>query len=835
MPKKKISLEQYKTTQEYQLWCNIEQLCNQYGLSGDNYITRKDLGGFFWEPLWERIYKFGVLLKHTPKNIKYIKGEWMRPLLYLESQSQDVMNYDGFTFKINKTANASAINLRFALKRLLDSLGKASSLNEETFQKDYQTLKEDDKYFFNRLKDYVQDGYRPMHENLKFLLEPLRLLRKGGYRLFSYEQKLENNIDLKLFNDKKRFPIFVNNITEQFKYDEILTAKNNTKDDLDLIMNSETNQDRLKYVYNEQKMEIKEQKKNPYATIAHKTNHLAKSAKLNKKEMKKNLELQLQKEKEKENSIIHKIVYPNLPDLKQKESLIFEKDALVKDFENGFKAMLVYLNQRFLSQVPEIIDPHKMTINLEEIPKINKINTFPTSFYIKKLQESLYDLKKMCYEMKLNGINRILLPISANIAFTTQVKIVYDNHVNIDKIMGDKLKLEQYLFIYDKIDYISKSNLHSELHSTKDKYLMETGVSKFIFYEGLCKSVDVLLKMREDNRLNQIKYDNIDNFFQLTQLSLDSLTDFNSFNYYNFDNYTHDITKTYATDIKNEIKKNKVILLEEIKKFGRFFILENFMDPKEKDNWIELVNQLVEINSLVREDIRDFLLKDPKNIKKNKILTNESSTSINESNIQTIQSMDQKGIHNSKKHVSKKNSRSSSRRNTNLRNDIKKKTKVNNNLKIQIEEEEEENNNNNLKNINTQKLKPPFVWNFPLWKIRTLRKQRNLTAVIGNEINTAIPDFDKLYVDGRIQKFLDLFEIMFNNNMTYCKEKLNNNWEYMLYKQYEIVGIDYGPFKTKFYRKIDLIPPKEKNPYDDEEEVKNNEDEIEEDIQIEDN
>ena len=129
----------------------------------------------------------------------------MRPLLYLESQSQDVMNYDGFSFRINKTANASAINLRFALKRLLDSLCKASSLNDETFQKDYQTMKEDDKYFFNRLKDYVQDGYRPMHENLKFLLEPLRLLRKGGYRLFSYEQKLDKNIDLNLFKDNTRF------------------------------------------------------------------------------------------------------------------------------------------------------------------------------------------------------------------------------------------------------------------------------------------------------------------------------------------------------------------------------------------------------------------------------------------------------------------------------------------------------------------------------------------------------------------------------------------------------------------------------------------------------
>ena len=52
------------------------------------------------------------------------------------------------------------------------------------------------------------------------------------------------------------------------------------------------------------------------------------------------MELELQREKEKENQVIHKIVYPNISNLKQKESIFFEKDALIKDFENGFKAML---------------------------------------------------------------------------------------------------------------------------------------------------------------------------------------------------------------------------------------------------------------------------------------------------------------------------------------------------------------------------------------------------------------------------------------------------------------------------------------------------------------
>ena len=830
MPKKKVSFEEYKKTQEYQLWLHIEQLCNLYGLSGDNYITRKDLGGFFWEPLWDRIYKFGVLLKHAPKSIKYIKGEWMRPLLYLESQSQDIMNFDGFSFRINKTANASAINLRFALKRLLDSLCKASSITDETFPKDYQTMKEDDKYFFSKLNEYVKEGYRPMHENLKFLLEPLRLLRKGGYRLFSYEQKLDHNVDLNLFKDKLRYGIFVSSIVDQFKFDEIMTAKTNTPEELESIMNSETNQDGLKYKFNEAKMEIKEQKKDPYASLAEKSKDENKVTKMSKKEMKKKMELQFKHEKEKENKVIHKIVFPNIENLKQKESITFEREALLRDFEKGFKAMLIYLNERFTSQVPEVIDPYKMTKNIEEIPKLTKVNCIPTTFYLKKLEDSLYDLKKMCYEMKLNGINRILLPISANIEFTTQVKIVYDNHVVIDRVMGDKLKLEQFLFIYDKIDYIVKSNLYSELLSGKNTYLNEIGISKFIFYEALCHSVNVLLKMRKYNRLNEIKYDNTDNFFQFTKLSLDSLTDFNSFNYYNFDNYTHDITKSYATEIKNEIKKDKIILSEEIKNFGRFFIFENFMDPNEKKNWIELVNQLVEINSAVREDIRDSLLIDPKNIKKSKILSTESSN-LNESSLLSKE-ITRKNTINKKHHLVRKNTtKSNSRRDSKVQSSKKNSIK-NNNINIHIEDDE----NNNLKSINLQKLKPPFVWNFPLFKIKNLQKHRNLTTVIGNEISTKMPDFDKLYVDGRIQKFLDLFETMFNNCMEYCKEKLNNNWEYMIYKQYEILGINYIPYKNKFYRKIDLVPPKPKTQYDDEEEeVKKEADEIEEDIQIEDN
>ena len=72
-----------------------------------------------------------------------------------------------------------------------------------------------------------------MHENVKDILLPLRLLRKGGYRLFAYEERINKNIDLNLFKNKEHMTIFVNSIKEEFKADEILQAKNNTPEELE--------------------------------------------------------------------------------------------------------------------------------------------------------------------------------------------------------------------------------------------------------------------------------------------------------------------------------------------------------------------------------------------------------------------------------------------------------------------------------------------------------------------------------------------------------------------------------------------------------------------------
>jgi len=814
----KITFDAYKATDEYKMWLHLEELCEQYELTGDNYIVRKDIGGVFWEPLWDRIFKFGLMLKHVPKSIKYIKGEWMRPLLYLESQSNDIVVFDGVQYKINKTANSAAVNLRVALRNLLNSLTIASKITNESFNNDYKQLKEDDKYFFKMLSAYVKEGYRPMHENIKDILHPLRLLRKGGYRLFSYDERINKNIDLNMFKSKEQMTIFLNSIKEEFKQDEILQAKSNTPEELEQIMQRETQANNMKYVYNEEKMKEEKKEQNPYDSIALKSENNPKTAKKANELAKKKFEQQQKAIQDKEDQEKRKLIFPNLSNLTQTEIIKFERDALVADFEKGFNAMVVYLNNKFPLQIPELIDAHKLTVNLENIPK----SRYEANFYMAKLEKVLYDLKKMCYEMKLNGLTRILLPITANIEFTTQVKLVYDLHVSIDRLMGDKLKLEQYSFIFKEIDFISKSNFKDELFFFKDKNFMEIGVSKYIFYQALCNSVEVMEKMRKNNRINGIKYDNIDNYFQTTKLSLDSMTEYNSFNLYNFDNYIAEETKAYTPDLKKQIALDRITLNQELKQIGRFFMLENFMDPDQKDNWIDLTTQLIEINSSVREDIKEHLLRSSSIRVKEHVQNDSKATS-----------------RVSSRHASRRNSRSSSRKATNkhpagyyqnmsksiipqknqkknqgVANNLSMSTKFTKSGKKDIRKKKEmsmdnvlEDSSTNLiivKDLKISRFKPPFIWHFPIERIRELQKKNNTNNY---EISTTNVDFNTIYKDGRVERFLELFNAVFDSCMKYCQEKLRNNWEYMLYKQFEIFDIKYQPFTDKFFRKIDLKPP----------------------------
>ena len=74
--------------------------------------------------------------------------------------------------------------------------------------------------------------------------------------------------------------------------------------------------------------------------------------------------------------------------------------------------MIEYLNDKRGKDFPYMIDPHKIFVNIQYIPDGTKKEA--SNFYLSQLMNEIENLKKLCYEMKLNGITRILMPITKN-------------------------------------------------------------------------------------------------------------------------------------------------------------------------------------------------------------------------------------------------------------------------------------------------------------------------------------------------------------------------------------------------------------------------------------
>ena len=163
------------------------------------------------------------------------------------------------------------------------------------------------------------------------------------------------------------------------------------------------------------------------------------------------------------------------------------------DFEAGLDATLQHLNRKMGKDFPFEIESHKIFVNINLIPEWR--TTPHIKFYLQQLVDAIERMKIKLYEMKLNGLARIQIPISMNTDIVGMIKQVYDIHNIIDRVLGDKLLYEQYIFIHKQIDMIAHSSLKEELEIYKKKNFIEGCVSRYIFYQSMCHSANVLQNM----------------------------------------------------------------------------------------------------------------------------------------------------------------------------------------------------------------------------------------------------------------------------------------------------------------------------------------------------
>ena len=819
MASKKEKFEEWKKSKDYIMWSRLKEMVESLDLTSSSFIGYEDLGGLYWEPLLELIYKYGNILKKTYK-LKEIKMDYIRPLNYLGAQSDIEVVFDNDKYFVPKLASGKASQARFSFSHLIDSIRNIDNLNETNYTKECKTFKSDFNNFLKNLSSFVYEkdengitGYRYLIENIKLILYPLRMLRKSAYRLFSVEKIEQRYQDLMTFVDKNDIKLFVEGVKQHMETELYRQNRNCDVNELDKYYDRALNEDSYKYKFNdkiheEEKKVDKDDKGNPKDDN-------------NKKIMPKTItpdEIERLKNDEEQ----RKLLLINIKKVEQNLPNTFIKKALQKDLEKGFDLMYKFLNKKMTKDYPFSIDTHKMFVNLYKIPHGREI--VQIEYYLGQLHKYIEQLKVMSYEMKLNGLSRTLIPIQKNTEYIEVLKKIYDMHNIIDRILGDKLLYEQYLFIYDMIKFIHDSVMKEDLEVYKNKKFMEKNVPRYIFYMSMIKSANVFAKFQKNSRKDGGHF-TIDQYYQPLKHEIDGPNNLALYAYEHNTEISKGISENYKDTEKN--------LWDEINKFGRFWLMEGYFPPEDRDKWIQAIESLSNINRLVQEDIRDMILtgNDEKyrsfspNINE-KDKEKGKTKEINQSNIKNTSSSKLTNLDNSisdssmnighSHHhahvhgVEKKTNKSYKRQKTKKRSNSKKGTNVSSKGSTQREKDKQPTKRDSIDSTdkkilslpkNKNGLRPPFVWNFPIERIEEIRnkliKDKEKIEEVHRNKNTRMakiqqkPKLDivfkeeqkknevrKLnaypyYHDGRIEKFIDLFNELFINCMKYARSKGN--------------------------------------------------------------
>ena len=795
-----MSWDSFQKSSEYILWKDLFRVAEEYSINEDTYFKKTDLSGEFWEPFLDRLYKMGSILGFT-KKLKEIRMDWMRPILYFGAQSTGVIEFDGRRDEINKGAISNAILVKFSFKSVINAIHNFKNLDEKNFHKEFISFKKDIKYYFIQLAKFVKDGFLTMHRHVKLILKPLLDLRRGGYRLFSIEQMEKENRHLTIFHDKKDLSLFMSSSQNFFEWERYKQSKDPEGEKLNEFINQNISQERLSYHFSSEKR-VKENndKVNPYETNAafrrdisnfHSKQTINNDTYGNNSN---NLILpKIRKKKEKkEEKNYGLIIFPNIRILAQPQPNKLKHEAYQLEFENGLNSMIYYLNSRQNKDFPYIIDSHKIFTNINYVP--NGKTEVATNFYISKLIENIEILKEKCYEMKLNGLSRVLMPITENVEFIKIIKNIFDYHVIIDNVMGNYLLYDQYMFIYNAIKFLLNSSKKVQVEQIKERYFMEEAIPKYVFFQSLCHSVKVLEKFKkyykyEKNRIFQYK-----DSYQISEHILE-----------HEDNeliFAYEIYGPHKRFFVKELQERKKKYDKEVNQFGRFWLMEGFFNKDDKNLWIEAIEALSNINELVREDIRDSFLNEKE--EKEKDQNKEKGNDFAEDSNNKLKLDDLKKDTNiSNKHKDSSSSSLSSRiyikksekKNINLsRTTNRKKTNEKGNkvfIKKKIIIRQQSLNSVDFNKLNIDSFRPPKIWNYPIYRLRKLKKERSQDTQI--EIAT-IRNVDptKCYVDGRIERFNKLFDKIYNNMKLYWTSgKKADTWEYFYDKVLKALNINY--------------------------------------------
>ena len=792
----KLTYETLIESKEYKLWQNLAEVQKKYNLNEATFYDYKDLGGCYWEPLLDRLYKLGVMMK-VNKKLREIKMDWLRPILYFGSRSDGIIEFDGRHDVVDKGAIADATQVRFLFHRVINAIKSIEDLTPENYKETYKVFKGAIKNFFTGLAKYVRDSFRLMNAHIKLILKPLLDLRKSGYRLFSLEREEEFYRDLTLFKDKTDLNQFLISSTDFFKWEKFKQTRDTDPEQLEEFMQKETDPNYFLYTFtNKIREEMKKPPPNPYATTNnfHSVNlkpsinstenkvilpNIHKKAKNKEKDALRLLEMEEKKKR--------MLTFPNIEILSQKEPTRLKHEAYQLKFEEGLASIITYLNDKQGKDFPYMIDTHKIFVNIKYVPNGRTLKA--TNFYIDQLISQIELLKQKCYEMKLNGLSRVLMPITLNVDIIKVLKEVFDLHNIIDNVMGNYLLYDQYMFIYNSIKFLTQSTVEEQVEKLKNRDYMEDNIPKYVIYQSMCKSVEVLLKMRQYYKEEIGRPFKFEDSYQITKHELEHEE--------NEVIFAYEISDTFKRFLTPELTERKTLHDEEVKKFGRFWLMEGFFSKKDRNLWVEAIDLLSTINELVREDIRDsFIYPKTEGLDLNEnsqLNSSQNSIDLNTSTISKKGSSKRKNTNTKVNNNTITKQKSSNKKLSLVRRNSKRQDSKGRSSKKKLSRKK------TISDVGSKKLpddinvfRPPNIWNFPYHRLFKLKHQHEGENVIV-EIRNVDPTVN--YKDNRVQKFMELFKQIFDNMRTYWRTEKPNAWDYFFNKVLKALGITYVSYK----------------------------------------
>ena len=770
----KLTYESLLESKEYKLWKNLAEVQRKFNLNEATFYDYKDLGGVYWEPLLDRLYKLGVMMKLN-KKLREIKMDWLRPILYFGSRSDGIIEIDGRHDVVDKGAIADATQVRFLFHRIINAIKSVEDMNKDNFKDTYKVFRGAVKNFFVGLAKYVKDSFRLMNNHIKLVLKPLLDLRKSGYRLFALEREEQFYRDLTLFKDKNDFGQFLTSSVDFFKWEKFKQTRETDEEQLNEFMDKETDTNYFLYSFSDKvREEMKKQTLNPYATgnnfrpsenkIMQENKAVPKKGKNKEKELQYSLEMEEKRRK--------MLTFPNIDVLSQNEPTRLKHEAYQLKFEEGLSHMITYLNDKQGKDFPYFIDTHKIFVNIKYIP--NGRTEKATNFYLEQLVNQIELLKQKCYEMKLNGLTRVLMPITLNVDIIKVIKEVFDLHNIIDNVMGNYLLYDQYMFIYNSLLFITQSSASDQIEKLKNRDYMEDCIPKYVIFQSMCKSVEVLEKLRKYYKEEVGRPFQFEDSYQITKHQLEHEE--------NDVIFAYELNNSFKRFLTPDLAQRKAMHDKEVKDFGRFWLMEGFFSKNDRNLWIETIDLLSNINELVREDIRDsFIFPKEEGIgfDNDSLNSSQNSVDLNASQISN------KG----KKKKSNSNSRRSSNTKLALVREYSKKKDTKSRSKNKNLSRKKTITSLDGKKIpdNINVFRPPNIWNFPYHKLFKIKHQNDENVIY--DIRNVDPSVN--YKDGRIQKFMGLFNKVIENMRSYWKTEKPNAWDYFFIKILKALGISY--------------------------------------------